>query len=291
MSDEARACAVTGANGYVGSRIADYLRHEGWRVVELRHDVTTRDPDRPDRIPFSLETGPTPEDLHGLDALVHCAYDFRPTRWPTIVNVNVDGSERVLRAAGEAGVPATVLISTLSAFDGCRSLYGRAKLAIEEIGAGFGAARVRPGLVWGNEPGGTLGALGRVVGATPVVPLVGDGHYLQYLAHEDDLGRLVEALFRHPGAGRLPPVTAAAEKPLTLRRILEALAERRAKKVSFLRVPEAWTLAALRGLEMARIRTGFRSDSLISLMNQNPHPDFGPTRELEATFREFGTKP
>jgi nucleoside-diphosphate-sugar epimerase len=288
MSDEGRVCAVTGANGYVGSRIVSHLRRRDWRVFEMRHDVTTLDLDHSDRIPYSLEKGPAPRDLRGIDALIHCAYDFRPTRWREIVGINVDGSKRLLEVAREAGVSTIILISTLSAFDGCRSFYGKAKLAIEEIAVRFGAARVRPGLVWGDQPGGTLGALERVVSITPIVPLVGDGHYLQYLSHEEDLCRAVRKLCSDPQAGGLGPIIAASERPLTLRKILETLAERRAKKVSFIRIPQSWILAALRGVEMVGLRAPFRSDSLISLMNQNPHPDFGPTREIEATFREFG---
>jgi nucleoside-diphosphate-sugar epimerase len=289
MSDDKRTCVVTGANGYVGSRIVGHLRRKDWRVFEMRHDVTTVDPDHGERIPFSLEKGSAPRDFRGIDTLIHCAYDFRPTGWREIVAVNVDGSRRLLETAREAGVRTIVLISTLSAFDGCRSLYGKAKLAIEEIAARFGATRVRPGLVWGDQPGGTFGALESVVSVTPIVPLVGSGRYRQYLSHEEDLCRAIRILCSHPRAGSLEPITAAAERPLTLREILETLAERRAKKVSFIPVPESWILAALRGVEMAGLRMAFRSDGLISLMNQNPCPDFGPTREIQATFREFGS--
>lgn len=284
----ARTCAVTGASGYVGSRIVEQLRRERWRVLELRRDTRAVGADR---IPYSLEEDPPAGALAHCNALVHCAYDFRPVRWDDIARVNVEGSRRLLGEAAEAGVTRIVVVSTLSAFEGCRSLYGRAKLAIEEIAARIGAARIRPGLVWGDRPGGTLGALDRVVATTPIVPLPGDGRHLQYLCHEEDLARAIRELLDRTEAEIPAPIVAAAEEPLTLRGILETLAERRGKRVSFLRVPEGWALAGLRAVEAAGLRAGFRSDSLVSLMNQNPAPDFGAAHALGIPFRAFGGAP
>lgn len=286
-TDSRRVCAVTGANGYVGSRIASHLRREGWRVCEMRHDRIAREPDHPDWISFSLEEGAKPRDLQGIELLVHCAYDFRATRWPDITRVNVDGSGRLFEAAGEAGVARIVYISTMSAFEGCESRYGRAKLAIEEMAARHGAVCLRPGLVYGDQPGGTLGALERVVALSPIVPLVDDGRYLQYLVHEDDLCRLVSVFSNRVEVSSLGPILAAAERPHTLREILEALAIRRGRRVWFVPVPRGLLLALLRTAESVGLRVGFRSDSLISLLNQDLRPDFSPTREMNISFREF----
>lgn len=283
----ARSCAVTGAGGYVGSRIVRHFRANGWRVRELRHDRQARDVDRTDLLPFFLEREPDERDLRDIDALVHCAYDFRPTRWDDIVRVNVDGSIRLLEAARQAGVSRVVFLSTISAFDGCVSRYGRAKLAIEEQARRLGIACVRPGLVYGDQPGGTLGALERVVSTSPIVPLVGDGSYLQYLAHEDDLCSLVGELCERSEAAGPTPIVAASDRPHSLREILHTLARRRGRRVFFVPVPRGLVFAALRIAEGLGLPVGFRSDSLTSLTNQDPEPDFRPTHEMSTTFRRF----
>jgi nucleoside-diphosphate-sugar epimerase len=259
----------------------------------MRHDQVARDPDHPDRIPFSLEKGMSSSDLQGMNALIHCAYDFRATRWRDIARVNVDGSARLFEAAQAAGVSRIVCLSTMSAFEGCRSLYGKAKLAIEKTALRFGAVRVRPGLIYGDRPGGTVGALERVVSMSPIVPLVDDGRYLLYLAHEEDLCRLAHELCDRAELSdrmrSMGPITAAAEGPHSLREILETLARRRGKRVAFVPVPRCWILGPLRAVESVGLRAGVRSDSLISLVNQDPSPDFGPTREMHTSFRSFDT--
>jgi nucleoside-diphosphate-sugar epimerase len=99
------------------------------------------------RVPYEIGDDPRRLPWGQVDALVHCAYDFRPKRWPEIHRVNVDGSIALLRAARESGVKRAVFISSLSSFPACRSLYGQAKLEIEAAALELGCAVVRPGLV------------------------------------------------------------------------------------------------------------------------------------------------
>lgn len=286
-SQKNRTCAITGANGYVGSRLADYLRGQGWQVREMRHGRISRDPERRDWIPFSLEQEVDPAGLQRVDLLIHCAYDFRPIRWDHIARVNVRGAERLFRSAREAGVSRIINVSSMSAFVGCKSLYGRAKLEIEELSRRFGSVSIRPGLVYGERPGGTVGALSRAVSASPLIPLVDDGRFPLHLVHEEDLCRLTCRIADLGAAGDGRPILAAADTPHSLRDILETLARQQGKKISFVRVPRSWLLAVLRAAEAVGVRAGFRSDSLISLVNQDPDPDFTRAREIGVPFREF----
>ena len=79
-----------------------------------------------------------------MSALVHCAYDFKPLRWDEIRAVNVEGARKLFPAARAAGVEKIICISSISAYDGCRSLYGKAKLEIEKIALDNGALVIRP---------------------------------------------------------------------------------------------------------------------------------------------------
>lgn len=286
-SKESRTCAITGANGYVGSRLADYFRWQGWQVREMRHDRSPRVPEPPDWIPFSLQRTVDPGDLQAVELLIHCAWDFRPVRWDHIARVNVRGAQRLFESAREAGVSRIINVSTMSAFVGCRSLYGKAKLEIEKLSRRFGSVSIRPGLVFGERPGGTVGALRRAVSLFPLIPLVDDGRFLLHLVHEQDLCRLVRKLADLPAAGDGRPILAAAERPHSLRDILQTLAKQQGKRISFLQVPRSWLLTVLRAAEAIGLPTGFRSDSLISLVSQDPSPDFTRAREIGVPFREF----
>src|SRR5438067_2450281 len=111
-----RTCAITGTNGYVGSCLRDFFHGQQWTVRELSR---TANPAHPDHwIPFTLQAGVDSDALRGSDVLIHCAYDFRPTRWRDIEAVNVAGTAKLFEAARKAGVSRIILISTMSAFDG-----------------------------------------------------------------------------------------------------------------------------------------------------------------------------
>src|SRR5260370_41877608 len=102
-------------------------------------------------------------------------------------------------------------MSTISAFEGCRSDYGRAKLQIEAAGLAAGALVVRSGLVWADGPpsgGGMFGSLARSVRGG-LVPLIGGGRHPQYLVHVQDLWALLRRFCERDGQTLGKPVGAA----------------------------------------------------------------------------------
>jgi nucleoside-diphosphate-sugar epimerase len=268
------AAAITGASGYVGSAIARCFRAHGWRVLELgRRGGQRFELGREDAIDWS-----------GIDALVHCAWDFRLKRREEIERVNVRGSVRLMESARAAGVARGVFISSLSCFAGCRSLYGKGKLAVEAEAKRMGFAVVRPGLVYGDRPGGMMGALEKAAKASPVVPLIGDGSYPQYPVHEDDLAGLVFALCRREAPPE--PVSAASGEAIPFRELLRRVAARHGRKPLFVPVPWPLILAGLKTMEGVGLNPPFRSDSLTGFVFQNPNPNFETAHKISA-FRPF----
>src|SRR5439155_20784626 len=83
------------------------------------------------------------------------------------------------------------------------------------------------------------------------------------------------------------PITIAHEQPWMFRQILQEIARAKGRPISFLPVPWRLLWAALKCGELCHIPLNFRSDSLVSLMYQNPHPAFGPQRELGVACRPF----
>jgi nucleoside-diphosphate-sugar epimerase len=279
-------CAITGSNGYVGSVLKAFLLSKGYEIFELGRIKNAELPKRY-VIPFSLSENIDPEMLRGMDALIHCAYDFRLYRWNDIQRVNVVGSQRLLEAAAKAGVRRLIAISTMSAFENCPSLYGRAKLEIESIASKYGAVIVRPGLVYGTHPGGMVGSLNRVVSKFALVPVIGSGNFPFYLTHQDDLAELIWKACE----GEIPPaqpVSAVSESRVTFAQILKILAK--PKNIILFPVPAFPVWLLLRTFEQLGIPAGFRSDSLVSLLHQNQRPSFELTRKAGVLFRDFSSK-
>src|SRR3954471_5228170 len=113
--------AVTGASGNVGTALLRRLTAPSAGVAEIRGLARRQPPDVApyDRVRwFSADLGaPASEEvlagfLDGVDAVVHLAWALQPGRQPDrLRRVNVEGTRRVMRAAGVAGVRHVVHLS------------------------------------------------------------------------------------------------------------------------------------------------------------------------------------
>src|SRR5205814_3363974 len=120
-----------------------------------------------------------------------------------IERVNVAGSVALFQAAEAAGVVRRLFVSTISAWDGGRSQYGRGKLTVERAVRASGGLIVRPGLVWGCEGRGMFAALARIA-ALPVLPLFDGGRQPFFLIHAEDLAALLARAVERASAGGPP---------------------------------------------------------------------------------------
>ena len=229
--------AVTGASGYLGSRICATLETQGWQVVRL-----TRYPGQGRRqaCAYDLATPVTAEVarvLHSADVLVHAAYDLSLTSHADIWRVNVEGTHHLLKVAADAQVRRILVLSSMSAFEGTSQLYGQAKLDIEALTVEYGGCAVRPGLVYGERPGGMAAAL-RKLTKLPIVPVIAGGVGL-YTVREDDLTTAIAAM---ASAETLPPgvISVAYPDRVALRDILTTFAAQDGRPCTLVPVP--WQL-------------------------------------------------
>lgn len=289
MNVRERKCAITGTNGYLGSRLARAMKQNGWTVYHLTRQKSEAVDDGQLSVPFSLSEG-APMNFfrdEGIDTLIHCAYDFRLTKWSDIFAQNVRGSVRLMETAKAEGVKRIVYISSMSAFTECQSLYGKAKLAIEKEAFRLGAIVIRPGLIFGDEPGAMLGALNKAIKSSSIVPLIGNGKQVLYPVHEDDLAALIQKLCDEDNSGINVPIIAASENGQTFSGILETLAAINKKSVRLVPVPWRLIWALLKAAEACGLKVSFHSDSVVSLVNQDPYPCFDLTRKTGISFRDF----
>ncbi len=140
---------VTGANGFIGSHLCEYLVHQGYQVRALVRKTSNREwlEGLPVELFFGDLTSPdTLKDaVAGVQAVLHTAAVVRARRQEDFVRVNYEGTKALAWLAVEAGVEHFVLFSSVAAagpgspdrpLDETRtpmpvSNYGRAKLAAE----------------------------------------------------------------------------------------------------------------------------------------------------------------
>jgi nucleoside-diphosphate-sugar epimerase len=280
--------AVTGASGYLGSRISAVLEAEDWRVARL---VRSPGVDAWACI-YDLGAPISPDVrrlLESTDVVVHAAYDLSLTSASDIWRVNVEGTRRLLDAASEARVRRVIVLSSMSAFEGTTQLYGRAKLAIEALTERHGGCAVRPGLVYGEHPGGMAGALRRLT-TLPIVPLIA-GDPRIYTVRESDLMSTIAAL---AAADVVPAgvISVAHPVPVRLRDLMVALAALEGRECHFVKIPWKPIFGVLRLAEYVGLHPRFRADSLLGLVHSAPRPVNGDmVTGLGVTPRAFGIPP
>jgi nucleoside-diphosphate-sugar epimerase len=282
MSDlGGRAIAITGANGYVGSTLRAAFAASGYRVIALQRSAPAAS-GTSDYLPYSLENGPAAPLPDDVAAVVHCAYDLRARDRAEVERINLGGTDKLLGAVGDVPV---VLISSMSAYSDTQQIYGRTKLACEDLVAKQGGTSLRLGLVYGEGDGGMIGALRKVAGL-PLVPMLRPDSY-QYAVHAEDMAHCVLATVEQPPPHRVLGVADPRRVPFS--EIIRALrVAATSKPLRPMPVPSALLYRGLRTAEAIGLRIGFRADSLLGLMYPAPdvpHVDYWAQRGI--VLRDF----
>ena len=132
-----------------------------------------------------------------------------------------------------------------------------------------------------------LGALTKAV-RLPLVPIFGNGSQIFYLAHVEDVARLLADATGGSYPWLCCTVVAANPSPWPFRELLRELARRSSKrKLLMLPVPVGLGVSLLRIAESVGLRLPFRSDSLVSMVHYDPSPAFRPDVNTEERFRSF----
>jgi nucleoside-diphosphate-sugar epimerase len=263
MRMPSRTVGITGASGYVGSVLVGAFAAAGWRVVALVRRPGSLSDDVEQRA-FELGEPIGAQALEGLDVLIHAAWDLRAVKPAEIWSRNVAGTRRLFEAAKAAGIPTLIHTSSMSAYEGTKQVYGRAKLECERDVQAAGGLSVRLGLVTGDASGGMSGAL-RKIARLPVVPLLGRTSH-QYLLQEPDLSRVMVAAATQ--AWKPGVVSAAGPDPVVFGELMKELAP--SPRRVFVPIPWRPVYALMRLVEKAGLALPFRSDSVLGLVKPAP---------------------
>lgn len=258
--------AVTGAGGLVGAAISSALVSQGHEVVPVRFRLEAA----------RLQT----RDFCGAQILIHAAYDWKSRNFGDIQRINVNGSFALLDAAHAAEIRDVIFISSVSAFAGCQSIYGKGKLQVEQRVLAAGGLIVRPGMVFGDARRGIFGTLTRLA-RMPLLPVFDGGLQPLWFVHRKDLAEVV-ALLAAREWRFLPSrvIAVSADQPTIFREVIRILGLAQGKHVAILPIPSKPVLELLRFAELIGMKLPLNSDGLMGLLESNPIPDFQTLRSL-----------
>lgn len=202
---------VTGAAGFIGSRLAASLVHDDLILRAL----VRRPAGLANEVPGDLlDTTSLARACEGVETVFHCAglADADARDGEQLWRVNVEGTKHLLDAAGRAGVCRFVFFSSVKAMaepgEECvdedwpgepATPYGRAKRAAEdavlEAGARFGmhVVNLRLAMVYGRGSRGNLWKMAQAVkkGWFPPLPETGNRRSVVHVADVVAAARLV----------------------------------------------------------------------------------------------------
>lgn len=279
---------LTGATGFVGSRLLARLQHGADPVTAL---VRRECPGENIRLIRGALEAPEcyREALAETRTVVHLAAVTGKASRSEYFRVNREGTRALVEAAAAAGVPRFIFVSSVAAgfADQWRYFYAQSKREAERLVAqsGMEYAVVRPTMIFGPQAP-VLAGLAKLA-RLPVTPLFAGGRALAQPIHVDDLNAVLEELLARP---KLPQgiVEVAGSEQVSMRSLLRLIAEAGNRKLRGLSFPARPVRALLAVLESCGITfLPLNSGQMCNFLNDStgaaqaePPPRFGTVAEI-----------
>lgn len=278
--------AITGANGQIGRYLVSYLRQMGNIVFELVRSIDKAADEKYYRF-FDLCEQSNMPSLQGVDVLIHTAYFFDLKDIEKYKAVNINGTIALFEKAKCDYVTYSIFISTISAYESAKSIYGRTKFQLEQhLSLYDNVIIVRPGLIFHHPLQGIAASLDRYIRTLHIVPIVSSGKQLIYPCLLDDLAKFIFKLSQEKSVSH-NALVAASPVPITLTELIEYLSRQAQKKIFTLKIPFFFIFLTLKTLEKLRISLVLHSDNLLGLQYTDPCIDFSCTQKLGGEFHSL----
>ena len=268
---------VTGATGFTGTRVVPLLLKSGYNVRCLYRASSDRSSLAGLDIEWALGDVSDPQSLtsamQGTDALVNVA------------SLGFGHADSIVSAAKSAGIQRAVFISTTAIFTllnaGSKKVRVAAELAIETSGLKY--TILRPTMIYGSPRDRNMWRLIRFMRYSPIVPIFGDGKYLQQPIYVDNVAQaMVSCLSNDNTIGKSYNI--AGKQALTYNDVIDTIAKGMNKRVWKIHVPSKPVVSLLYFFERMRIPFPIKAEQVLRL---NENKDFS---YLEAQ-KDFGFSP
>lgn len=272
---------ITGSSGFLGKNLVNLLEQKGNNVFKCGRNSKIKNQiyfDLKEKIIFENEI------LKKVNILIHCAYSFDASSINSSRKINVGGTKNLFKIAAKNKIK-IIYISSISAFEGCKSVHGKVKLEIESLTKKYNGTIIRPGLIYSKKVQGAMfGSLINLIKKIPIIPLIGSGSQIFYMCELETLCKLIHELSKK---NENAIITAADEKPITLKKILKKIILKYNLTRILLPFPSIIIIITLKIFEKLNIKLRLQSDSLISILYPNKNPSFKSLKKYKINFPKF----
>ena len=274
---------ITGATGFIGSRLAVDLTDAGYPVVALARNAGSLD--AIEGTPIEIRHGDITdlrsvvESCRNVDVAVHLAAitSSGGADYEKSFQVNVVGSQNLIDGCRMNGVNRIIYLGTQSDNTGA---YATTKKEAERLllESGLDVTVIRPSLVYGPGGRGLVHAMSEFIRKSPVIPIVGSGKYMMRPIYVSDVTQAIVRCIERSPAGTEYNISGSVTLPY--RQFVDRLAKAMGVRRTKIYVPYSLTFFGL-----LTVTTFWRSfpitiDTLRGLVNPRVHDSDAAEKDL-----------
>lgn len=268
---------VTGETGFTGSRVVPMLLKNGYEVRCLYRASSDRSHLSSSTVEWAQgdlsDTASLSASMQGTDALVN------------IASLGFGHADSIISAAKSAGIKRAIFISTTAIFTQLNAKSRAVRLAAERTieTSGLDYTILRPTMIYGSPRDRNMWRLIKFMRISPIVPVVGDGKYLQQPIYVDDVAAaILGCLKADTTIGKSYNI--AGMHSLRYNEVIDTIARQMNKRVWKLHIPSKPVVNLLALCERLRIPFPIKAEQVLRL---NENKDFSCTEAQ----KDFGFSP
>lgn len=255
MSDKP-TIGITGATGFIGSVLANYLAANGYHVIRFIRNVTSGAD--VDTRKYDLANPDVSADLfRNIDILIHCAFVTKDQH-ADAEQVNYSGTKRLVESCRSQGVKKIIFFSSITADEHARSAYAKGKFASHQLFNPDSDLIIRCSLVIGE--GGLFGRIIKYATSRSFIPLIGSGKQtIQFIVVEDLAKFVIESIHNE----RSGICVLASPERVTYKQLFRVIAKVHGRNIIFVPVPIPILKTLLKISRFLRIRMPVSEENLL----------------------------
>ncbi len=268
---------VTGATGFTGSRVVPLLLKQGHQVRCLYRPSSDRSFLPQPEIEWVTGDLSDSESLskamQGMDVLVN------------IASLGFGHADSIITAAKNAGVKRAIFISTTAIFTQLNAKSKKVRVAAELTieSSGLKYTILRPTMIYGSPRDRNMWRLIRFMKISPIIPIFGEGKYLQQPIFVDDVAQAVlNCLSNDKTIGKSYNI--AGKRALTYNQVIDTIAKQINKQIWKIHIPLKPVVALLTLFEKIRFPFPIKAEQALRL---NEDKAFS----YEEASQDFGFSP